>query len=471
MSGSGDKLSLDLNAEEEEDGEDYGFALSPPRTPPLVKFSDMDVEDDTIDASAHSSFKSEAPTTSSPRGQVSRDESEDEGFLTRGSGTNFKLPKDVTRTPPESPVRRAPPSLDKPLSVTFPSTPNNGSAPVSPSTPAKRVIVLSDMVALNHMPSVRNPAKLTQELELSDMWEIIGSAFVKHNGIRSLLLELASPLHLKDLPLLTRWAQAKLQNDEVVATWATQAQIFEMNALKKQSRRRHQDRRRTRPRVYKTPEPRLSMPGSRGKNSRPRVPPAPHLTLPRSKSRSKRSKRRQKANRVNRAQRMMPIKCLFLDIEGVLTAQSEGPSTLPRSIRKITPKLAEKLLMLKLVVYLTRCKLICTCSLKKNHQLIETVNVIFKAWGIMPFYSVTAGLPDDHDGPLRLLPSNRRAKEVGHWLRTRNVKTWCVVDTMDLSVLDDECDRTVMVDGLQGMSRDDCKQILDILGVEPELYH
>merc|ERR1719499_778369 len=219
-------------------------------------------------------------------------------------------------------------------------------------------------------------------------------------------------------------------------------------------------------------------PGMPGDDRQPKPPPPskrdrgggpPNGPPGRRMKRSKRSKRRQKANRANRAQRMMPIKCLFLDVEGVLTTQQDGPSQLPRSIKNITPKLAEKLLMLKLVVYLTRCKLICTSPIKRNPQLIGIVNRIFKAWGIMPFYSVTSS-PEEEKGPLRLLPSNRRAREVGSWLRSRNVKTWCVVDTMDLSILDDECDRTVMVDQTVGLSREDSKQILDILGVEPELY-
>ena len=64
--------------------------------------------------------------------------------------------------------------------------------------------LMSDVIALNHMPLVNNPLTIAKELELTDMWEIIGSAFVKHQRVMSLLLELATPLQRQDLPLLTR---------------------------------------------------------------------------------------------------------------------------------------------------------------------------------------------------------------------------------------------------------------------------
>jgi len=46
-----------------------------------------------------------------------------------------------------------------------------------------------------------------------------------------------------------------------------------------------------------------------------------------------------------------------------------------------------------------------------------------------------------------------------------------VVDTMDLSLLErDGVERTVMVNGQIGLTQADGRLILDILGVEPELY-
>jgi len=161
----------------------------------------------------------------------------------------------------------------------------------------------------------------------------------------------------------------------------------------------------------------------------------------------------------------MPIKCLFLDVEGTLTT-TDSFDEIPRSCRDMTPKFAANLLILKHVVYLTRCKLIVTGAIRRDPQLVQDLNKIFKGWGIPPFYSITVPMSVG-----KILPEKRRAKEVLQWLKNRNVKTWCVVDTLDLSALDDEkVERTVMVDGRIGLSRADHKSILDILKVEPDLY-
>jgi len=343
--------------------------------------------------------------------------------------------------------------------------------PTETNDSPKRVLVMSDMIALNNLPSKNDPSQMTHKLELDDMWEIVGSALVKHQGIRSLLLELASPMHVKDLPLLERWAHAKLHSPQIRVSFASQAQVFELNALKRQSNRRSKDRRkpRIRQRVLR------NVPDwSGGKRHKLVVHPIPYLhTAPTllQPPKPRQKNRRRSANRessVKNAERIMPIKCLFIDVEGIITPF--GGPRLPRHYREISESIASRLLILKRVVYLTRCKLILTSAGRSDPRYVMFVNSFFKSWGINPFYSATLPFhPENH--LVRLLPENKRAQEVEQWIASRNVKSWCVVDTMDLSILEkDGVERTVMVNGNIGLTRRDGQTILNILGEELDLY-
>jgi len=356
------------------------------------------------------------------------------------------------------------------------------SAPASPKESPRRVLIKSDMIALDNIPSIKNPNKVARDLDLEDMWEILGSALVKHKGIRSLLLEIASPMHLKDLPLLERWAQAKLRNPQITASFASQAQVFELNALKRQTRRskgRSKGRRkpRIRQRVLRN-VPNWNGGGGRRekpadtKGRRLASPPGQLLLQPPQRPRSRSGAHRRlsasQRNKITHAERIMPIKCLFIDIEGIITPL-EGPR-LPRHYREISRALAKKLLVLKLVVHLSRCKLILTSVSRFDARYVKFVNSFFKSWGINPFYSYTQPYQSDNH-LVRLLPEKQRAQEVEQWIASRNVKAWCAVDTMDLSILEkDETERTVMVNGNIGLTREDGQNILKILGVELELY-
>jgi len=356
---------------------------------------------------------------------------------------------------------------------------------------AKKVVTSSDIIALNNVPSIKNPAMMTKELELADMWEILGSALVKHQGVRSLILEMSTPLNFKDLPLLTRWAQSKLHCSEVRASCASQAQIFELNALKKQSRKRpRRQKRRPRQRSLQHRGPSGSFRGEkpRGKlglhtrrssydavfrSKSTYLSPHRHQNLRRRKSHSSHRLRNpslteSRKKSVSLTKKTISIKCLFLDIEGVITP-IDGPQ-LPRRHIELPKVLAEKLLVLKHITYVTGCKLVLTSVARKDRGFIDFVNRILKAWGINPLYSVTRPLPKEV-GLVRLLPENKRAREVEQWLFSRKVKSWCVVDTMDLSVLErDGVDRTVMVNGQIGLTPADGRLVVNILGDEPELY-
>jgi len=349
-----------------------------------------------------------------------------------------------------------------------------GTTPIEKDSP-RRKLIMSDMISLNNMPSVQNPDKMTRELELADMWEIIGSALVKHQGVRSLLLELAAPMHSKDLPLLERWAQTKLNSPEVSASFASQAQIFELNTLKRQtSRKRLRRKPRIRHRVLRNvPDwnggDRLKLKVQkmvRGHSDSRQT----RLQLPNNRSRHEKQRKHsahRERNRTN-AERIMPIKCLFIDIEGVITPL-EGPR-LPRHYRETTRSIAKKLLVLKLVVHLTRCKLVLTGAARSYPKFVIFVNSFFKSWGINPFYSATQSFHSENH-LVRLLPENKRAQEVEQWIASRNVKSWCVVDTMDLSILEkDGIERTVMVNGKIGLTKENGEAILNILGVELDLY-
>jgi len=356
---------------------------------------------------------------------------------------------------------------------------------------AKKVVTSSDIIALNNVPSIKNPAMMTKELELADMWEILGSALVKHQGVRSLILEMSTPLNFKDLPLLTRWAQSKLHCSEVRASCASQAQVFELNALKKQSRKRpRRKKRRPRQRSLQHRGPGGSFreekqKGRTGFHTRRSsydavfrskstyLSPHRHQNLRRRKSHSSHRMRNpslseSRKKSVSLTKKTISIKCLFLDIEGVITP-IDGPQ-LPRRHIELPKVLAEKLLVLKHITYVTGCKLVLTSVARKDRGFIDFVNRILKAWGINPLYSVTRPLPKEV-GLVRLLPENKRAREVEQWLFSRKVKSWCVVDTMDLSVLEkDGVDRTVMVNGQIGLTPADGRLVVNILGDEPELY-
>jgi len=160
-----------------------------------------------------------------------------------------------------------------------------------------------------------------------------------------------------------------------------------------------------------------------------------------------------------------PIKCLFLDLKGTLTT-TKGSCKLPRHLLDLRPNLAKKLLLLKLVVYLTRCKLILTGGTKRNPALVGFVNHIFKKWGIDPFYSVTASFTQEN-----VSPDIQRMKEIRYWLDRNPVESWCAVDALDLSGLNEgKRKRFVLVDPRVGLTRSNNKSILEVLGVESDLY-
>jgi len=162
---------------------------------------------------------------------------------------------------------------------------------------------------------------------------------------------------------------------------------------------------------------------------------------------------------------MKPIKCLFLDIKGTLTT-TKGSCKLPRNLLDLRPSLAKKLLLLKLVIYLTRCKLILTGGAKRNPALVGFINRIFTKWGIEPFYAITGSFTQENASP-----SVQRMKEIRYWLDMNPVESWCVVDAFDLSGLNEgKRKRFVLVDPRVGLTRSNNKSILEILGVESDLY-
>lgn len=182
-----------------------------------------------------------------------------------------------------------------------------------------------------------------------------------------------------------------------------------------------------------------------------------------------------------------PIKILFLDLKGTLTT-SKGSCKLPRNLVDLRPNLAKKLLLLKLVVYLTRCKLVLTGGSKRKPVIVGFINHILNKWGIEPFYSATASFNQAPAGPLRSnhrtgsraqraaqqdkgSPDNQRMKEIRYWLDMNPVDSWCVVDALDLSALNEgKRKRFVLVDPRVGLTRTNNKSILEILGVESDLY-
>jgi len=159
------------------------------------------------------------------------------------------------------------------------------------------------------------------------------------------------------------------------------------------------------------------------------------------------------------------IKCLLLAMEGVLTTTEEGPN-LPRHIQDMTVKLAQKLCLLKHIICLTGCKLVLISVARLDPSLVEFINNIFKSWGIAPFYSKTPSIRLD-----KALPEAQRVEEVKRWLTSHNnVMSWCVVDAMDLGALNNGKKRTVMLDGRKGLTREKARTILEILGVDQDLY-
>merc|ERR1719233_905312 len=127
------------------------------------------------------------------------------------------------------------------------------------------------------------------------------------------------------------------------------------------------------------------------------------------------------------------IKCLFIEIRGVLVTTREN-YRLPKRLEDITPKLAKRLLLLKNIIFLSRCKLILIGTARGKPALVEVINMFFKAWDINPFYSVTATLFKE-----KLSLEKQRAKEVEDWLDSRyasqGIKSWCVVDVINLKAM------------------------------------
>jgi len=167
------------------------------------------------------------------------------------------------------------------------------------------------------------------------------------------------------------------------------------------------------------------------------------------------------------AKRIMPIKCLFINIEGVITPLN---CPLPRCYWEMTRSLAKKLLILKLVAYVSRCKLVLTGITPSDRRLVSLFNSILNSWEINPVYSTTQPFHLEKC-IVKMRPENRRAWEVEQWIACRNVKSWCVVDMMNLSILEkDGIKKTVMVNGNIGLTMEDIQKMLDILGVELDLY-
>lgn len=163
------------------------------------------------------------------------------------------------------------------------------------------------------------------------------------------------------------------------------------------------------------------------------------------------------------------IKCLFIEIRGVLVTTREN-YRLPKRLEDITPKLAKRLLLLKNIIFLSRCKLILIGTARGKPALVELVNRFLKAWEICPFYSVTASL---HKEKLSL--EKQRVKEVQSWLDSRDVsqciKSWCVVDVINLRTMNKNGQRRVVrVNPQIGLTRTNVASILEILNVELELY-
>jgi len=163
------------------------------------------------------------------------------------------------------------------------------------------------------------------------------------------------------------------------------------------------------------------------------------------------------------------IKCLFIEIRGVLVTTREN-YRLPKRLEEITPKLAKRLLLLKNIIFLSRCKLILIGTARGKPALVELVNRFLKAWEISPFYSVTASL---HKEKLSL--EKQRVKEVQNWLDSRDVsqciKSWCVVDVINLRTMNKNGQRRlVRVNPQVGLTRTNVASILEILKVELELY-
>jgi len=188
-------------------------------------------------------------------------------------------------------------------------------------------------------------------------------------------------------------------------------------------------------------------------------------TQVKSKSVKKRRKKRKgkiSKRPVNRSNRK-PIICLFLPFQGVIMTEN---ITLPTHCHDATPELAKKLVLLKHIIYLTRCQLVLTGIARHNPAFVQFVNQIFKAWGMAPFYSATV--------PIALgdiSPEDQRAQEIMHWLESRwNTKKWCVLDTMDLTLSSGVMKEAIKVDDRIGLTLNNGRDILRVLGVELDLY-
>jgi len=174
-------------------------------------------------------------------------------------------------------------------------------------------------------------------------------------------------------------------------------------------------------------------------------------------------KSRRKRKRVSRTQRRKPTKCLFLHLQGVINTEDVH---LSYDCRDTSENMAKRIILLKHLVYLTGCKLVLTGNARWNAGFVKFVNDSLRIWGVEPISSATRALPLGD-----VSPEAQRASEVFHWLKTRNVKNWCIVDTMNLSVLGNMIDnRAILVDDRQGLTWENARAILQVLGVELDLY-
>jgi len=159
------------------------------------------------------------------------------------------------------------------------------------------------------------------------------------------------------------------------------------------------------------------------------------------------------------------IKCMFIDINCALVTNKEE-FRLPLNLEQMTPDIAVRILLLKNIILLTGCKLVLTGRLRGNPDFIGLVNYILNAYGMDSVFSSTHVLQKDRRGP-----EETRVREVIHWMDSRNVSSWCIVDTLDLRMLDNGKSRkTIKVDCRFGLSAKDNRSILHILGVDLDYY-
>eukprot|EP00931_Biecheleriopsis_adriatica_P047690 TRINITY_DN27504_c0_g1_i1.p1 TRINITY_DN27504_c0_g1~~TRINITY_DN27504_c0_g1_i1.p1 ORF type:complete len:407 (-),score=96.35 TRINITY_DN27504_c0_g1_i1:114-1334(-) len=158
-----------------------------------------------------------------------------------------------------------------------------------------------------------------------------------------------------------------------------------------------------------------------------------------------------------------PTKVLFLDIDGVLrplhSRQDAFQNTKVIEFNGIrVPLLGNSeakagvdfwptaMRALRFIVQKTEARIVLSSDWRKEEVLKDGIKSSFEEYNIPPLYSQTPDLDQASLGVIKALHSSfreKRCKEIRKWLRQHpKVTRWCVVDDVDLSLLDKEALRS-----------------------------